>query len=578
MRILGLLSLCLICLVPFEARSSQTTGHQEGQRFANTLDRTLSNKVGDIPGYAGSNPQEARFRASQLSNQAESALRDKNSAAGFLLHSESNRAQFDIDPNKDPLLKASHGAVSNAEGFLNLETEAVEDQPTEYVEVKCIKPLEFTFTIDRRYTPDVKVVKKTRYLNTTLWGKMCLRNRCSSWYSTQFQDPYVQSKRFSHDRVYKFTINDENHAERDWTCFDGCTHYSHHVRKNYETYNENIVTENWTTSFNGFESVFENGDVNLIQEDVLVGPSSTPPREEGEAQYGDNWHIQETYMSMGDGPDTCSALLEKGCEQTSSVCIEEINGHCVKVENTFRCPDKVRRLRRSKLNGDGVFCLDGNCTDVAWQDNTDMMDALSKLVLFQEMQKNMKEGRVFKGNKMSCSKHCWGFSNCCQVSGGWGESIGLTKCSETEKELALLRGEKKCRYVGTYCAEKINLGFTKVCIMKKSSYCCFGNKLTRLIQEQGRSQLKMGWGSAKCPNCRGLTAEELTAIDFDQLDLQEAFEDIQKSLEIPNPSGIVNRFESNWKNRLPRTQEKVIQHREQGKDVRDLKVKYGESL
>src|SRR3546814_19770346 len=61
--------------------------------------------------------------------------------------------------------------------------------------------------------------------------------------------------------------------------------------------------------------------------------------------------------------------------------------------------------------------------------------------------------------------------------------------------------------------------------------CCFNTKLGRIIQEQGRPQLKAFngnlWGTAKKPMCRGFTPEEFQALDFSKIDLSEYYADIE---------------------------------------------------
>ena len=89
------------------------------------------------------------------------------------------------------------------------------------------------------------------------------------------------------------------------------------------------------------------------------------------------------------------------------------------------------------------------------------------------------------------------------------------------------RAKKRCVFVGTYCAEKI-LG---ICTRKKSSFCCFGNKLSRLLNDQGRRQLGIGFGDAEEPDCRGLTPEELSRIDMSQMNLSELYEDVQANFK-----------------------------------------------
>lgn len=117
------------------------------------------------------------------------------------------------------------------------------------------------------------------------------------------------------------------------------------------------------------------------------------------------------------------------------------------------------------------------------------------------------------------------FKDCCGCN-GWGVSIGLTGCDEDSRVVSKLRGEGKCVQVGTYCAEYINVGLAKFCLRKKTVFCCFGNKFAKLLQEQGKSQLGLNFGSPESPNCRGFTPEELSKIDFSKLDLSEITADV----------------------------------------------------
>jgi conjugal transfer mating pair stabilization protein TraN len=51
--------------------------------------------------------------------------------------------------------------------------------------------------------------------------------------------------------------------------------------------------------------------------------------------------------------------------------------------------------------------------------------------------------------------------------------------------------------------------------------------LARIINEQGRPQLDIGWGTAESPDCRGLSPEEFQSIDFSQIDLSEYIDDME---------------------------------------------------
>ncbi|MGB3928002.1 MAG: conjugal transfer protein TraN, partial [Sphingobium sp.] len=103
----------------------------------------------------------------------------------------------------------------------------------------------------------------------------------------------------------------------------------------------------------------------------------------------------------------------------------------------------------------------------------------------------------------------------------------LSGCDQQDMEVGMLRGSGMCHDVGSYCSSKI-LG---ICVQKARGHCCFNTKLGRIIQEQGRPQLKsfngLGWGTPKQPYCRGFTPEEFQALDFSKMDLSEYYSEIE---------------------------------------------------
>lgn len=127
---------------------------------------------------------------------------------------------------------------------------------------------------------------------------------------------------------------------------------------------------------------------------------------------------------------------------------------------------------------------------------------------------------IFNGNDMRCRPAGikTGGSNCCQKGTGW---FGLTQCKESEKALGAIKSfgdlDGQCHHVGDYCDTKV-LG---VCLQKKKTYCCFSSSLARIIQDSGRSQLAIGWGTPESPECRGFTPDEFQKIDFSQVDFSE---------------------------------------------------------
>ena len=113
----------------------------------------------------------------------------------------------------------------------------------------------------------------------------------------------------------------------------------------------------------------------------------------------------------------------------------------------------------------------------------------------------------------------------------------LKGCSQQDMEVAMENASGYCHYVGDYCSDSWPL---IGCVQKSSAYCCFNSKLGRIIQEQGRPQLKdfqpypQSWGIGEKPNCRGFTPEEFQMLDFSKIDLSSYYGDLEKSLNVPS--------------------------------------------
>jgi conjugal transfer mating pair stabilization protein TraN len=140
---------------------------------------------------------------------------------------------------------------------------------------------------------------------------------------------------------------------------------------------------------------------------------------------------------------------------------------------------------------------------------------------------------IFKGQDDRCSKYVLSFKDCCGAGKGWGKDVGLSSCKAKEKGLSKKRKAGLCHRIGTYCAKKI-LG---KCIQKKTTYCCFNNKLLKAFHEQGRPQIKLGWGKPDKPLCRGFTIAEIQRIDFSKLDLREVYEDLMQKFNPQKQEG-----------------------------------------
>ena len=171
------------------------------------------------------------------------------------------------------------------------------------------------------------------------------------------------------------------------------------------------------------------------------------------------------------------------------------------------------------------YCVGAGCETVQPRANTGFVDATSRLNMALELggeafdRENL---RFFAGKRRACTIRVFGLANCCKNN---GFLEGLAGCKKSERELARSRHDGLTHYLGKYCAKKTFFG---VCIRRARAWCVFNSKLGRILQQQGRGQLGVGWGS-----CRGLTVAEIEGIDFASLDLNEFTENLMDGSSDP---------------------------------------------
>lgn len=137
------------------------------------------------------------------------------------------------------------------------------------------------------------------------------------------------------------------------------------------------------------------------------------------------------------------------------------------------------------------------------------------------------------------------FFQCCSTDPGSFLMIRKS-CGSKQKMTAEARADKRTHYVGSHCVDRWPL---IGCVQSEEVHCVFQSKLGRIIQEQGRPQLRTGitsWGSARHPNCRGFTPEEFQSLDFSKMDLSEFYADIQTKTN----TAIQREMRSNVQNRV----------------------------
>ena len=103
-------------------------------------------------------------------------------------------------------------------------------------------------------------------------------------------------------------------------------------------------------------------------------------------------------------------------------------------------------------------------------------------------------------------------------------------CSNDEKLLDVQDRMGMCHKLGEYCSDKV-LG---ICTSKKTAYCCFESKLSRILQEQGRPQINKPWGSAKKETCKGFTLDEFSRLDLSVMDFTEVYAEFVDAAKLPD--------------------------------------------
>ena len=255
------------------------------------------------------------------------------------------------------------------------------------------------------------------------------------------------------------------------------------------------------------------------------------------------WKYKDTYMTQAADNGTCKTYMNNpACTLASRTCAftAEDGSGCLHEYATYSC--ETRTSGQVMICGGDTFCLDGDCERAQNGKNNDFAPVVSALAALAAAGKdvaaiNSVNVRAFTGSAKFCKKFAAGFSNCCK-DGGWGQDVGLARCSSEEKALGKAKENKLTVSIGEFCSKKV-LG---VCLEKKRCYCQFDSKLAQIVQQQGRNgQLHIGFGKASSPDCRGITQTELQQINFEALDFSNFFDDLQKNKKIPDNDTLTKR-------------------------------------
>ena len=162
------------------------------------------------------------------------------------------------------------------------------------------------------------------------------------------------------------------------------------------------------------------------------------------------------------------------------------------------------------------------------------VSALSVIGAASQAKSGKTETVLFGGTAQHCREIAVGYSNCCAKK-GWGQTLYLAHCNAAEKKLGRARQSGRAIFLGRYCKHRA----LSVCTEHAQVFCVFPSKMAKIIQAQGRvSQLKQSLGSAKKPDCRGLSVESFSALNLERIDFSALYADVENNATLPANSPI----------------------------------------
>lgn len=487
---------------------------------------TAQNKS-TVPGYTTDNPEQTKYYGGG-STDADAQAKIKSSSEGDLMSNGlPNRPQMTINPN---------------DSFLNTG-KAIEGNPDQIVAMltgtygEC-KPLTLTKTENALRTCDkyiepncvdgAKLVSVSGGSQTTFSYPYIMVDfpasrggRCTKYYANT--TVYIKDKSaITSFRLLTAGGDDVTQIKLNGSVVfqDGDVNAGYCERGRYSSFAPNTDLAPYLI----------NGD-NKIE--MILGVADWGS---GNAKYLINY-AKDRVCNM---VDTC-VNIPSNCSFQSSKCLSfSDESICNYTQNLYNCATTTTTSTANVTCGSNVYCTNGQCTKVeADSDSKDFAKSISYLQALNQMGKDNDASidnlKIFTGTKNSCDKDSISYNNCCSDS-GWGQDYLGASCKDSEIQLMKSQEKKLCHYVGSYCSKKIPIIGT--CQTTTKSYCCFGSKISRVINEQGKAQLGIGWGSGESPDCRGLTANELQNLKFDTMDLSEIISDITSSATLPNQSYI----------------------------------------
>jgi conjugal transfer mating pair stabilization protein TraN len=306
---------------------------------------------------------------------------------------------------------------------------------------------------------------------------------------------------------------------------------------------EKIDNEYWEYSDPKGEEILQSPDGRLIRVDCLETKEGKCIREK--------LSFLESYPERND----CAFLKSQKCTLVSSKCLHNTERGCALWEKTFRC---FNGFAPKGVDRGDVY---GTDLEMEYPDpNGSFAEVSAKLSIFAEMKSDIERSggnaqgvRLFGGKNFKCSKNVMDnlLYDCCSSLKGLTTEVGLSQCNADEIALAEMRSKGLCHYVGKKSEKTLGIKTSDSHV-----FCCFNSKLSRVLQEQGRKQLGIDWGSAEDSKCSGFSHSQIEKLDFNKLDLTEMYEDVMD--KVPGDiEGRLKKFEARLEDVQGKMEERV---------------------
>ena len=498
---------------------------------------------------------DADFDSDEARSQLERGDFSKNDVAEFITSQEHksnnlNKRNFDLNEgflNKEPEIDENGNLLFWESGLFFSNKTCIQSGDPFLIEVNR----DLLVSIEKK-TVQKKFKSCKGHKHSEKHHKhSSVKNRKKQW-----------EKELSSDRQVKdFSVNISGGSglsrytvEKKWKHIDdssSCTSFE--IRN--KPFVEYVEKDKWTYDNDAYADLFNSADGTLFQHSCVDAIKSK--------KIGNRdverpcWREKLVFLYSHPERNECASLQALNCTLENKICLEESAFGCALWKKTFKCREKENKVAISGLNFSSGIIPTNDLSLPEEELRSSFADVSIKLSVFSEIQSELQENMVdardasiFSGKKHQCSKNVLdgAMYDCCFRFHGVARDVGLTKCSAEEIALAELRENGQCHYVGKFSEKFLNMWKSR----DVHTFCCFPSKLSRIFQEQSREQLGIDFGTAKEPNCEGLSPELIAKVDFNKLDLRELYEE-----KLGNTQGDIETRLSNFQVRLEDIQAKM---------------------